>query len=63
MPPEHLKLLSKFPEEAETVINQLFVNPETKLTKWYPTPGTSSDAHKWNKIERRIFDEILALRE
>ena len=34
-----------------------------KSTKWYPTPETCSEPDKLNKIERRIFDEILALRE
>ena len=34
-----------------------------KLTKWYPTPETCSEPDKLNTIERRIYDEILALRE
>ena len=51
------------PDDAAAVINQLFVNPEMKSTKWYPTPETCSEPDKLNKIERRIFDEILALRE
>ena len=32
-------------------------------TKWYPTPETCSEPDKLNAIERRIYDEILALRE
>ena len=60
---EHLNLITKYPDEAEAVINQLFVNPEMKSTKWYPTPETCSEPHKLNAIERRIYDEILALRE
>ena len=63
MPVEHLNLITKYPDEAEAVINQLFVNPDLKSTKWYPTPETCSDPNKLNAIERRIYDEILALRE
>ena len=63
MPVEHLKLITDHPNGAAAVINQLFVNPEMKSTKWYPTPETCSEPDKLNKIERRIFDEILALRE
>ena len=46
MPVEHLNLITKYPDEAEAVINQLFVNPEMKSTKWYPTPETCSDPNK-----------------
>ena len=63
MPVEHLKLITDHPEDAAAVINQLFVNPEMKSTKWYPTPETCSEPDKLNQIERRIFDEIVALRE
>ena len=63
MPVEHLNLITKYPDEAEAVINQLFVNPDMKSTKWYPTPETCSEPDKLNAIERRIYDEILALRE
>ena len=63
MPVEHLKLITDHPDDATAVINQLFVNPEMKSTNWYPTPETCSEPDKLNKIERRIFDEILALRE
>ena len=64
MPVEHLNLITKYPDEAEAVINQLFVNPEMKSTKWYPTPETCSDPNKLNaNSTRRIYDEILALRE
>ena len=45
------------------MINQLFVNPDMKTTKWYPTPETCSSPDQLNVIERRIYDEILALRE
>ena len=63
MPVEHLQLITDHPDDAAAVINQLFVNPEMKSTKWYPTPETWSEPNKLNKIERRIFDRILALRE
>ena len=43
MPVQHLNLITKYPDEAEAVINQLFVNPEMKSTKWCPTPKTCSD--------------------
>ena len=51
MPVEHLNLITKYSDEAEAVINQLFVNPEMKSTKWYPTPETCSDPNKLNAIE------------
>ena len=63
MPVEHLNVITKYPDEAEAVINQLFVNPDIKPTKWYPTPETCSEPDKLNAIERWIYDEILALRE
>ena len=63
MPVEHLNLITKYPDDAEAVINQLFVNPDKKATKCYPTPETCSEPEKLNVIERRIYDEILALRE
>ena len=63
MPVEHSNLITKYPDETEAVINQLFMIPEMKSTKWYPTPETCSDPNKLNAIERRIYDEILALRE
>ena len=34
VPVEHLNLITKYPDEAEAVINQLFVNPEMKATMW-----------------------------
>ena len=63
MPVEHLNLITKYPDEAEAVINQLFVNHDMKATKWYPTPETCSEPDKLNAIDRRIYDKILALRE
>ena len=63
MPVEHLNLITKYPDEVEAVINQLFVNPDMKPTKWCPTPEACSEPDKLNTIERRIYDEILALQE
>ena len=63
LPVEHLNLVTKYPDEAEAVINQLFVNPDMKATKWYPTPETCSEPDKLNASKLRIYDEILALRE
>ena len=63
MPVEHLNLITKYPDDAEAVIKQLFVNPDMKPTKFYPTPETCSEPNKLNAIEKRIYDEILALRE
>ena len=62
-PVEHLNLITKHPDEAEAVINQLLVNPEMKATKRYPTPETCSEPDNFNAIERPFYDEILALRE
>ena len=63
MPVENLNLITKYPDEAEAVLNQLFVNPDMKTTKWYPTPETCGEPVKLNTIERRIYYEVLALRE
>ena len=61
---EQLTLISKFPDEANNVINQLFQEPDANKDKrWYPTPDTCDDPDKLNKIERRIYDEIIQLRE
>ena len=64
MPNEQLTLISKFPDEANNVINQLFQEADANKDKrWYPTPDTCDDPDKLNKIERRIYDEIIQLRE
>ena len=63
MPVKHLNLITKYPDEAQAVINQLFVNPDMKASKWYPTPETCSEPDKLNAIDRRIYDEIVALQE
>ena len=60
---EHLNLITKFPYEAEAVINQLFVNPDKKAANRYPTPETCSRPDKLNAMERRLYDEILAMGE
>ena len=64
MTSEQLTLITKFPDEATNVINQLFQEPDaSKDKRWYPTPETCDDPKKLNKIERRIYDEIIQLRE
>ena len=61
---EQLTLISKFPDEAKNVINQLFQEADAnKDERWYPTPDTCDNPDKLNKIERRIYDEIIQLRE
>ena len=61
---EQLTLISKFPDEANNVINQLFQEADANKDKrWNPTPDTCDDPDKLNRIERRIFDEIIQLRE
>ena len=61
---EQLTLITKFPDEAANVINQLFQDPSaTNDKRWYPTPETCDDPDKLNKIERRIYDELIRLRE
>ena len=60
MPPTHLNLLQRFPDDAEAVVNQLFREQNEVLSrKWYPTPETCDDPTKLNKLERRIYDEII----
>ena len=63
MPVVHFNLITKYPDEAEAIINQLFVSPTMNATKWYPTPESCIEPDKLVAIERRIYDEILALRE
>ena len=61
-----LNLISQYPDEAEAeaVLNQSFQNPTAKSDRrWYSTPETCDNPSKLNKIEKRIFDEIVKLRE
>ena len=61
---EQLTLITKFPDEAANVINQLFQDPSaTNDKRWYPTPEICDDPDKLNKVERRIYDELIKLRE
>ena len=61
---EQLTLITKYPDEANNVLNQLFQEPGTETNRrWYPTPETCDDPSKLNRIERRIYDEIIKLRE
>ena len=48
-----LNLISRYPDEAEAVLNQIFQDPRSDR-RWYPTPEISDDPSKLNKIERRI---------
>ena len=60
---EQLTLITKYPDEANNVLNQLFQEPCTETNRrWYPTPETCDDPSKLNRIERRIYDEITKLR-
>ena len=59
-----LNLISQYPVEAEAVLNQIFQDPAAKSgRRWYPTPETCDDPSKLNKIEKRIYDEIVKLKE
>ena len=61
---EQLTLITKYPDEATNVLNQLFQEPGTNTDRrWYPTPETCDDPSKLNRIEKRIYDEITKLRE
>ena len=58
-----LNLITKYPDEATAVLNHIFQDPNEKTDRrWYPTPETCDDSLKLNKIERRIYDEIVKLR-
>ena len=58
-----LNLITKYPDEATAVLNHIFQDPNAKTDRrWYPTPETCDDPSKLNKIERRIYDEIVKLR-
>ena len=58
-----LNLISQYPDDAEAVLNQIFKDPTTKSDRrWYPTPETCDDPSNFNKIEKRIYDEIVKLR-
>ena len=56
---EQLTLVSSYPDEATTVINQLFQLPEapTRFKRW------CEEAAHLNHIERLIYNEILKLRK
>ena len=64
MTDHQLNLISQYPDEAEAVLNQIFQDPTAKSDRrWYPTPETCDDQSKLNKIEKRIYEEIVKLRE
>ena len=59
MTTEQLTLITKYPEEAHQILNQLFQDPATKSARrWYPTPEMCDDPSTLNKIQRRIYDKI-----
>ena len=48
---EQLALITKFPDEAANVINQLFQDPSaTNDKRWYPTPETCDDPDKLKDV-------------
>ena len=60
MTDHQLNLISQYPDEAEAVLNQIFQDPTAKSDRrWYPTPETCDDPSKLNKIEKRIYEEII----
>ena len=60
---EQLTLITKYPDEANNVLDQLFQEPNTDTNRrWYPTPETCDDP-KLNRIENRMYGEITKLRE
>ena len=60
---QQLSIISKYHDDENAALNQLFQDPATKSTRrWFPTPGSCDDPSKLNKIERRIYDQIIKLR-
>ena len=55
-----------FPGETENFLNQLYRGP-TEFTStpkfWFPTPEDDVEVDKLNKLERRIYDEIVKLKQ
>ena len=63
MTSHQLNLITEYPDGATAVLNHIFQDPNEKTDRrWYPTPETCDDPSKLNKIERRIYDEIVKLR-
>ena len=59
---EPLSLNTKYPEEADQTLNQLFQDPENKSPRrWYHTTKTCDNPSTLNKVERRNYDEIFKL--
>ena len=64
MTTEQPSLITKYPEEADQIINRQFQDPEIKSSRqWNSTPETCDVPSTLNKIERRIYDEIVKLRQ
>ncbi len=55
-----------YPGETESFLNQLYRGPtEFKSTQkfWFPTPENNVELDKLNNLERRIYDEIVRLKQ
>ena len=74
MPVEHLNLIIIYPDEAEAVINQLFVKPDMKATKsntrnvrwarqtqrdWTRTDPSKCDEQRMNFLKNSTWEESL----
>ena len=63
VPHAHVLLMNNHPEECEHILSQFFHKQTENIGKrWYPTPEPFDDPSKLNKIEKRIYDEIIAFR-
>ena len=63
MTSHQLNPISQYPDDAQTVLNQTFPDPTAKSDRrLYPTPEQCDVPSKLNKIEKRIYDEIIKLK-
>ena len=60
VPHAHLLLMKTHPEQCEHILSQLF-HEQTEYygKRWYLAPKKCDDPSKLNKIERRIYVEIV----
>ena len=64
VPQAHVLLLKNHPGECEHILDQLFhEQTENYGKRWYPALETCDDPTELNKIGRRIYDEIIILRD
>ena len=62
--PERLCPLTQHLDDAIAVINHLFHKElKTLNRKWYPKPETCRDPQMLNRLERRIYDANVNLRQ